>query len=128
VSELWIPAERLLSVINLHPNPTRSLAGQNCERTFRAMRSGVRKFVSLRAADSILTRLDLLEWWHIPISEGGLADIYVDGMQYGRPDHIGGKNGPAHPYSSRYKTDEERQEARCRSWREHKERQRGSAA
>ena len=126
MERLWIPADRLLAVANNHPNPTAALQGQNCERTFRTVKAGARQFVSLRAADSILTRLDLNHYWHIPREQGGLADIYEDGAQYGAPDP---GCACANPRSSqvRYGSDVERLDARRRSWREYKQRQKEAA-
>jgi hypothetical protein len=118
-AELWIPAGRLLEVVDRHPNPTRTLAGHNCERTLRAVRAGKQKFVSLRAADAIMIRLGMLEWWHIPKDEGGLADIYEDGAQYGRPHDVPRVPGDG---TVRYGSEEERVEARRKTWRESKRR------
>jgi hypothetical protein len=119
---LWVPADRLLEVTAHHPNPTRALEGRACERTYREVRNGRRQFVSLRAADGLLTALDLNHFWHIPKENGGLADIYVDGAQYGKPRMA---SFTPRSTSVRYQTDEERIEARRRSWREHKQRVRG---
>jgi hypothetical protein len=117
---LWVPADRLLAVIAEHPNPTSALKGQNCERTFRYVKAGTRAFVSLRAADSILTRLGLNHHWHTPKDQGGLADIYEDGAQYGSPVSPAFTGRPA---TVRYESEDDRCEARRRSWREYKQRQ-----
>lgn len=124
MTQLWIPAARLRNVIERHPNPSAALAGKNCERTFRAVMAGSRTFVSLRAADSILTKLDLHDWWHIPLADGGLADIYVDEKQYGKPD-----THPVRPSKvPRYDTEAERVAARRATWRRYRQRQRAELA
>lgn len=124
--ELWVPADRLLAVTSLHRNPSGALQGHNCERTYRAVKAGTRKFISLRAADSILTFLDLNHYWHLPQDQGGLADIYEDGKQYGQPDNTHKCVSP-HPTTVRYQTNQEREEARRRTWREYKQRQKEAA-
>jgi hypothetical protein len=119
VTDLWIPADRLLSVAALHTNPSQALAGLSVERTFRELKNGRRSYVSLRVADSILTRLNLHHHWHTSKDHGGLADIYEDGQQYGAPDSTPSRPGPN---QIRYATREEALEARRQTWRESKRR------
>jgi hypothetical protein len=114
--ELWIPAARLLAVVedatigDHHPQA----------RALREVRAGRRAFVSLRVADGILCELNLDHFWHIPASDGGLADIYEDGAQYGSPLML--ENLRPGSVARRYASPVERLEARRRSWRESKQR------
>ena len=119
VTPAWIPAERFLSVVDSDPDLMRRVTGTSFERRIRYLRSGGQQFISFSVADRILTSLDLHWWWHIPADEGGLADIYEDGAQYGAPTQVARwKPDPRR----RYATEEERLEARRRSWRESKKR------
>lgn len=79
---IWIPAGRLLAILD-KADP-RELTWTE-QRFIRTLRDEGQEFVSLRRADNLLTRLDLDGWWHIPKDDGGLADIYEDGAQYGCP-------------------------------------------
>lgn len=116
---MWIPADRLLHVVDRHPNPATALKGKSCERLLRDLRAGYRAFVSLRAADSLLANLDLVHWWHVPADQGGLADIYEDGVQYGSPQQMRVAPPPA---PLKYATDEERRAARRQTYRRYYQR------
>jgi hypothetical protein len=119
VSAVWIPADRFLSVADQQPDLARRVEGTGADRRIRELRSGRQQFVSLEVADRILTGLDLNHWFHMPAADGGLADIYVDGAQYGAPSNV---PVSANRTVTRYATDEERVEAKRRAWRESKRR------
>ena len=119
MSELWFPAERVVEAIG---NSAKLSAHPHLTRRFYEIREGRQRYVSLRVVDDILTRLGLTYLLQIPREEGGLADIYVDGKQYGQPDRTGLRNT-----GRRYETDDERREALRRNWRESKRRARDRA-
>lgn len=74
----WIPADRFLAVIDTKS----TLDLDELERRqINRLRSGEAKTVSLDYADRMLTRLDLIHWFHIPAEDGGLADIYEDDLR-----------------------------------------------
>jgi len=116
MAKLWIPAERFLAVVD---RPGRPRVGKQSVmgRRLSELRSGRQAFIRLETADKILTGLDMSHWFHIPADQGGLADIYEEGKQYGAPGY-------------RYETEEERIAARRRSGRESMRRRRldGKAA
>lgn len=81
---LWIPADRLLHVLDVNGVTNVDLSQAGIRRVF-GLRNGEARFISLDAADRILTKVGLQHWFHRPKADGGLADIYEDGAQYGRP-------------------------------------------
>ena len=84
---LWIPADRFLAVTDLTGDRACNHGkGSSIPRTLHRLRSGEQKFISLDAADKILIALGLERYWHVPQEDGGLADIYEDGKQYGFPN------------------------------------------
>ena len=116
-SELWFPAARISAILEgcdlaHHPNLTRRLY---------EMREGRQEYVSLRVVDELLLKLDLTHLLQLPLEQGGLADIYVDGKQYGAPDR---KPKVKAVSVKRYATEEARSEALRRNWRESKRRAR----
>lgn len=115
---LWVPAARLVDVVDSHAKPYCGRHGTWATRRLCELRSGRQKFVSLDTADKILAELDLVHFWHIPKDRGGLADIYGDGEQYGMPaNHLAFVE-----QRPKYDTDEARLEARRKTWRESKRR------
>lgn len=117
---VWIPAHRLLVVVDKDVD-----RGHRCEvlrRRLNDLRAGRQAFVSLDTADRILVGLGLEHYFHVREEDGGLADIYEDGAQYGRPGKGGGSR--PRPYRRKYGSEVERVEARRRTWREAKARQR----
>jgi hypothetical protein len=88
-------------------------------RRYYDMKVGRQQFVSLKVVDEMFTVLGLQHVLQIPKENGGLRDIYVDGVQYGAPDR-----SPKKPVDTtvRYATEEERRAAKRRSWRESKQR------
>lgn len=111
--ELWVPADRLLPILEQYRGRTEHLTGRTA-RKLNLLRAGEQQFVSLSVVDEILIEMDLFEWLRLPADQGGLADIYFEGKQYGRP-------ATSKP---KYKTDAERLAARRASWRakDHKRR------
>lgn len=110
--ELWVPADRLAPILRLHRGPWTMLRG-NDRRRATAILSGEQVFLSLTVTDRILVALGLDEWFHYRREDGGLADIYEDGVQYGAPRGL----VPVLSESERV--------LRCRrSWRESKRRAR----
>lgn len=122
---MWIPADRLVAVIDRHPERVKHV-NQAAQRRVRLLRSGVQEFVTLGSTDRLLAKLDLLDYWHIPKDEGGLADIYENGEQYGAPDNLAGVRSDRFP--RKYATEAERVEARRATWRRRYARQMGRAA
>lgn len=120
---LWIPADRFVETVDAHAKVYGGKDGSAASRRLRELRSGRQQFVSLQTADRILTGLDLVHLFHVPREQGGLADIYEDGAQYGRPENHLAFIG-ARP---RYDNEFDRLEARRRSWRESKSRARRAA-
>lgn len=118
VKRLWIPADRFVAIVeHAKPHPDSSMA-----RKLFDLRHGRQDFISLEAADRILTDLDLHHLFHVSREDGGLADIYVDGIQYGSPDHNRRYPQGGSKFNRRYATEAERQEARRRTYREAYER------
>jgi len=87
---LWVPAERLAHIIDTacaKPHPE-----SNTARKLYDLRHGRQQFISYDVAERLLIELGL-EWLrHIPKDKGGLADIYEDGQQYGKPNHLSKAN------------------------------------
>ncbi len=112
----WIPRERFLAVVERRLDWRTELRGTNAaDRTIRRLRSGEQEFVSPSVADRILTKLDLGDWFHLPKDQGGLADIYEDGAQYGEPNNLAGLR-PGN-VQRKYATREERLAARRAAYR-----------
>lgn len=112
---IWVPADRILEILGAHPRrvPMLHPAGM---RRLSDLRSGRQEFISWTTAEAMLASMDL-EWLrHIPRDKGGLADIYEDGAQYGAPDYS--HTQKARPTRRRYASEEERLEARRRTYRE----------
>jgi hypothetical protein len=85
--ELWVPVHRLLTV--LEHNRTRSAEMKPATaRKLSGLRAGEQQFMSLTAVDKILCDLGLTQWFHVSEEQGGLADIYEDGLQYGHPSDL----------------------------------------
>lgn len=81
----WIPGDRLLAIIDKNGRP--SLGKQSpVYRTLNRLRTGEQRFVSLDFADRCLIQLGLEDHWHYRREDGGLADIYEDGADYGNPN------------------------------------------
>jgi len=123
---LWIPADRFLHIIDACRIENVDLGDAGIRRVFE-LRSGAQAFIELGTADRLLTRLGLQHWFHRPKEQGGLADIYVDGVQYGKPDPASGVY-VTRPYPRRYATDEERLEARRAKDRRYKQKKREEEA
>jgi hypothetical protein len=115
---IWIPADRFLAVVDRAGIENLGRRGTNLQRHLHRLRSGEQRFISLDSADKILTRLDLADWFHIPKDQGGLADIYEDGLQYGSPGRPT-NNRPPVPIR-KYATHEERLAARRLRYQEQK--------
>ena len=114
---MWVPADRFVRLIDRHrPSLYQGKHGTATTRRMNELRSGRQRFVSLDVADRILTELDLTHLWHIPREDGGLADIYVDGNQYGAPERLRLVDGTR--TNKKYATEAERMEARRRTYRE----------
>ena len=120
---MWIPADRFLEVIDKIGGPGYAGKGSPTHRRILELRAGRQKFIGLDTADKILVGLGAEHYWHLPREHGGLADIYEDGADYGRPNnHLAfGKPRLVH------ETEEKRVEARRRTWRESKRRKRAAA-
>ena len=116
--QLWVPADRLLAVVYRNPDWRKELHPAG-ERNIRRLRSGELEYLSLGCADNILVRLGLEDYWHVPQKYGGLADIYEDGAQYGKPDKSMKAPGP---FPRRYGSEEERRAARRAAYRRYRER------
>lgn len=102
MARVWIPADRLLSILDR----VEELDGELDESEARFifdLRHDRQQYVSLDRADKLLTRLHLHHWFHVLKENGGLADIYEDGVQYGKPDNTNKWVKPA-----KYATHEER--------------------
>lgn len=80
----WIPVSRLQPILREWRGSDEFL-GQNLARKIGAIRNSEQEYVSEELADELLSALDMNEWWQIPAEKGGLADIYLDGKQYGGP-------------------------------------------
>lgn len=120
-TELWFPSDRVVAAIGQPPKHHPSIT-----RRLYEMREGRQKFVSLRVVDEILTQLGLQHLLQLPQEDGGLADIYVEGKQYGSPNRL---PKVRQSQSKRvYGSDLERREALRRNWRESKRRARERAA
>ena len=113
----WIPGHRLAGVME-RAEVTLTEAER---RLLGDLQTGRQQFVSLHRADRILTRLDLSDFWHLPETLGGLADIYEDGVTYGAPNYASANLRPA---VRRYETETERVEARRDTWRRYYRRRR----
>lgn len=92
---VWIPADRLLAVLDKADSAD---LDELDARTIRLLRNGEQGYVTLDRADRLLTALDLFHWFHLPKEQGGLADIYEDGVQYGAPNNRNNwkKSNPKH--------------------------------
>ena len=113
---IWIPGHRFVSVVERKPDYREELQGTEfVTRTIRRLKDGTQRFVSLNVADRILVKLDMVHWFQIPKDEGGLADIYVDGKQYGAPDRSHTRQ--QRPNQQKYETELERREARLQTYR-----------
>lgn len=118
MTQLWIPGDRFLAVVDRNGPPhvgKQSVVG----RRLSELRSGRQEYISLDTADRILCSLGLSDWWHMAKADGGLADIYEEGRQYGSPyDNC----VPPPPAPRKYHTPEERLAGSRRRWRESKQR------
>lgn len=112
VTELWVPAERLLPILDAYKGISEHLTARTA-RKLHLIRTGGQEFVKLYVVDEMLVEMDLVEWLMLPAELGGLADIYFDGKQYGKPQRT-------HP--RKYKTEDERLEARRANWRRREKR------
>jgi len=110
--ELYIPVDRLAPIIDRWEG-VRSRLSESAQTRMQALKT--QRYMTLAAADKLLVELGLDDYWHYRKEDGGLADIYEDGAQYGRP------STPPRP-PLKYRTDEERLEAARRSHRESKRR------
>lgn len=117
----WIPAGRLLTVIERSDFNSAELTRAD-RRFISDLRNGRQKFVSLRRADNLLTKLHMGDWWHLPKEHGGLADIYEDGAHYGSPNYSSRHLVPA---PKKYATAAERHQARLETYRRYYRRSRG---
>ena len=115
-AKLWIPADRFLTVIERSGVDVRAELGEVGARRINELRSGRQGYVSLDTADRLLTALGLNDWFRIRREDGGLADIYVDEIQYGEPNHLASRTKPRKT-TRKYATEEERQAARRETFR-----------
>lgn len=116
---MWIPADRFLEVI---ASARPAAKGTATHRRILELRAGRQDFIGLDTADKILVGLGIEHYWHLPREQGGLADIYEDGVDYGRPNNHLAFGKPRLIYSD----ENERKAARRRSWRESKRRRRAA--
>ena len=112
---LWVPAHRILEIVD--STNRRPWHSGHVVRRLNELRNGRQQFVSIDTAFGILCELDLEYLLHIPQEDGGLADIYEDGKQYGGPG-----DAKAEKTRLRLATRETKRE----SWRESKRRGRGT--
>ena len=113
MSELWFPADRVAAALGESPDLSKWPA---LVRRYYELREGRQKWVSLRVVDEFFTRLELLHLFRLSPEDGGFSDIYVDGVQYGKPTGFNPRRI--------YETDAERVEAFRRNWRRSKARAR----
>lgn len=123
MKKLWVPAERLAKMIDAHATPH---CESNMARKMFDLRNGRQGYVSLDAADQMLTELDLHWLLYIPREKGGLADIYEDGIQYGGPDWSAASR--PRPAQRKYATPEEKREARLATYRRYYQRKKQEKA
>lgn len=82
--ELWVPTARLIPIIaltDIRPSRMTPLT----QRKVSIIKTGSQEFMGLYAVDNVLTELGLEHYLWKPQENGGLADIYEDGKQYGNP-------------------------------------------
>lgn len=118
--ELWVPYERLQPILAEYTGSYAALSASTQRRIYN-IKTGRQKFVSLGVVDTVLIDMGLDEWLRYRKEDGGLADIYEDGEQYGAPHKF-----QIPPPVAKYETEEERLAARRRSWRESGRRRRAA--
>ena len=104
-NELWVPVERLRPIFARYTDPVMCLRSST-QRRLTAARNGEQKYVGLNTVDKMLIDMGLEHWLRVSKEDGGLADIYYDGAQYGRPE-----NSPPPPQKG-YESQVERDDAR----------------
>lgn len=103
---LWVPVERLQPIVARHKG-TKECLSFAVRRRLHAIEHAEQKYVRLDVVDAILYALDLDIWLRYRKEDGGLADIYMDGAQYGTP------NRNARPERRKYESPAERDRIRA---------------
>ena len=118
--QLWVPADRFLAALTSY-RPHHESAPY---RLLSELRSGRKQFVKLETADAVFIDAGVEYLWHVEAVEGGFADIYEDGVQYGSPVRAVRVDPAPGSTLRRYADEASRYEALRRNWRESKRRAR----
>lgn len=109
--ELWVPYERVQPILDEYKDSYAVLSASTQRRIYN-IKTGRQKYVSLSVVDTVLIDMGLDEWLRYRKEDGGLADIYEDGEQYGSPH--GDRPRAPEPTAEEKREQEERRRAQYR--------------